>query len=153
MKNGYALPFFAADKARRCTAPSHFLFPNSRYCIDFYLPVGAYICAARDGVVIGRESRYGPGRLEKRFYKKANFLLVRHDDGSESLYAHLLKNSLIVLCGERVYRGQVIGESGESGYAGYPHLHFGLFDADGKNIPVKFSEPLPPKVSWKRYTR
>ena len=152
MKRGYALPLLETKEARRCTAPSHFLFPNSRHCLDLYLPVGTPICAVEDGVVVARESRYNTGSL-KMARDKGNVVCIRHADGRKSLYAHLLWRSVIVRIGESVLRGQVVAQSADTGYASYPHLHFGLFDPDGRNIPAVFSRTLPPKVSWKRYSR
>lgn len=152
MRIGFALPFLPCDEVRRCTAPSHFKLPNSRHCLDFYLLIGTPVCAIEDGVVIERESHYNTGGHSRRWYNRANFIIIRHDDRRESAYVHLAWRSVIIAVGERVARGQVIAQSGMTGYANYPHLHFGLFDADGKNIPATFAEPLPPKVSWKRYT-
>lgn len=153
MKKGYALPFLHCDEARRCTAPSHFTLQNSCHCVDFYLPIGTPVCAIDDGVVVARESRHNTGGYQKRWYNKANYVIVRHANGRESVYVHLAWRSVLVSVGEYVTRGQVIAQSGMTGYASYPHLHFGLFNADDKNIPAIFSKSLPSKVSWKRYAR
>lgn len=52
------------------------------------------------------------------------FIVVRHDNGAYSLYAHLSAQHVRV--GDRVSRGQCIGVSGNSGASTGAHLHFEL---------------------------
>lgn len=47
---------------------------------------------------------------------------IQHIDGSETLYAHL--SSITVSAGQRVKRGEVIGNIGTTGNSTGPHLHF-----------------------------
>lgn len=49
-------------------------------------------------------------------------VIIRHNFGFSTLYAHLSKVS--VNAGKRVARGDVIGYSGMTGYATGPHLHY-----------------------------
>lgn len=49
-------------------------------------------------------------------------IVIRHSDGSETLYAHL--SSIAVSTGQTVKRGEVIGKIGTTGNSTGPHLHF-----------------------------
>lgn len=51
-----------------------------------------------------------------------NLVLIRHDDGYVTAYAHADK--ILVVKGQAVTRGQVIGYSGSSGDVTAPQLHF-----------------------------
>ncbi len=53
-----------------------------------------------------------------------NLLLVKHDGGWISAYAH--NDELLVRTGERVHRGQVISRVGSTGSVDHPQLHFEL---------------------------
>ena len=53
-----------------------------------------------------------------------NLLLVKHDGGWISAYAH--NDALLVRTGERVRRGQVISRVGSTGSVDHPQLHFEL---------------------------
>lgn len=147
----YSIPYKTCGVARRCTAPSHLSTPGSRFCIDFYLPQGTSILAARPGVVVEAEGRYNKSYNNKSFMDRCNYIIILHTDGHESVYAHLAWRSITVKKGDRVKRGQVIGLSGQTGYATYPHLHFGVY-VSGESMRPTFNKPLPPKVSWKRYS-
>lgn len=147
----YSLPYKKCDSVRLCTAPSHFSIPNSRFCLDFYLPQGTPILAARSGTVTEAESRYNRSSFKRSFMSRCNYVYIRHGDGQESVYAHLARYSVRVKVGQRVRQGQVIGLSGQTGYSTYPHLHFGVYDSDDNNIRPIFNTELPLKTSYKRY--
>jgi len=140
-KTDYSVPFHSSQRAAVCRAPFHGTHRNLCYCVDFGVPEGTPVLAARDGVVVVRESRYALSYDDPRFMGRANIIVVRHDDGEESVYAHLQWRSVVVRVGQCVRRGQRIAKSGRTGYAGYPHLHFGVYDARGRNIPVRFRKP------------
>lgn len=55
-----------------------------------------------------------------------NFVVVRHGPGQFAFYAHLKPGSVRARKGERVRRGQLLGQIGNSGDARDPHLHFQL---------------------------
>lgn len=134
----YSLPFRGVEVVT-VGAPSHRRHSYSRHCIDFFLPQGTPIRAARAGIVTFRESRYNRAFKDESDIDKGNALILRHADGEDSLYAHLAHRSVRVRVGERVRRGQIVALSGQTGYACYPHLHFGVYDADDNNIPVVLS--------------
>ena len=50
---------------------------------------------------------------------------IDHGNGMSTAYAH--NSQVIVSVGERVYQGQHIAESGNTGYSTGPHLHFSIF--------------------------
>ena len=76
---------------------------------------GGNIVAIADGVVekaVGMTTSYG------------YHVIIRHEDGSRSLYAHMKAGSLQVRTGDKVKQGQVLGVMGQTGNADGIHLHF-----------------------------
>ena len=79
---------------------------------DFAGPIGTPIYATADGVVTHSSWSSGYGRLIK----------IQHEFGIETRYAHL--NAMRVSVGQRVSRGERIGDMGNSGRSTGPHLHY-----------------------------
>ena len=52
-------------------------------------------------------------------------IIISHNFGFETAFAHLQKP--LVRIGDIVYKGQLIGRSGNTGRSTGPHLHFGLY--------------------------
>ena len=65
-----------------------------------------------DGTVIDSGPAQGYG----------NWIRLRHDDGSVSVYGHM--QTLNVAVGERVHAGQNIAGMGSMGFSTGSHLHF-----------------------------
>ncbi|MFD7319666.1 transglycosylase family protein [Streptomyces sp. NPDC059875] len=80
--------------------------------VDFPVPTGTSVKAVATGKVVsaGWGGAYG--------YE----VVIRHDDGRYSQYAHL--SALTVREGQRVNSGQRIARSGSTGNSSGPHLHF-----------------------------
>ena len=80
--------------------------------VDFSAPTGTPILAAGDGLVLRAEydSAYG------------NFIEIAHADQFVSKYAHASR--MHVKAGQRIQRGQVIAEVGNTGRSTGPHLHY-----------------------------
>lgn len=97
---------------------------ENRHAVDFAVPEGTPVLAARDGVVMQVEARFSAAGTQATEADRANFIRVLHDDGTMALYAHLAPGGAQVRAGERVRRGQRIGTSGNTGRSGGPHLHF-----------------------------
>lgn len=112
------------------------------YSIDFKMPEGSPIHAAREGVVAGIKDDSSVGGSDKKYEWDANYILIQHSDGTLGHYVHLQKNGVKVNVGDKVQAGQFIGLSGNTGHSTGPHLHFAVFKAQtGKQretIPVKF---------------
>lgn len=79
------------------------------------VPVGAPILAAAAGrVIISRTGGWNGGY--------GNFVVIYHNNGTQTLYAHMAKTAVSV--NEEVKRGQIIGFVGSSGNSTGPHVHF-----------------------------
>jgi murein DD-endopeptidase MepM/ murein hydrolase activator NlpD len=89
--------------------------------IDIGMPVGTKIVAALSGTVLGS----GNTDLEKGCYSYGKWVLVGHDDGLATIYAHL--SVISVNTGDQLETGDLIGLSGKTGYVTGPHLHFGVY--------------------------
>lgn len=123
--------------------------PDSRYAIDFTVPIGTPVLAARKGRVVEVDQDFtegGPNPL-----LEANHVLILHEDGTLGLYGHLDTNRITVTFGQSVEAGTLIGYSGNTGYSTGPHLHFSVMantrSADGTakyvSFPVKFVNYSP----------
>lgn len=53
-----------------------------------------------------------------------NMVLIRHDNGYKTRYAHMISGSITVSVGDYVEAGQTIGKVGSTGNSTGPHLHF-----------------------------
>ncbi|WP_210528072.1 M23 family metallopeptidase [Rubellimicrobium arenae] len=80
--------------------------------IDMAGPIGTPVYSTADGVVIFAGWASGYGRLIK----------IQHEFGIETRYGHL--NQIRVEVGQRVSRGDRIGDMGNSGRSTGPHLHY-----------------------------
>lgn len=77
-----------------------------------------------------------------------NYVIIRHSDGTETLYGHLYENSITVKNGDTVKGGQVIGKMGTSGNSTGTHLHFEVRVNGDKVDPLNYiseENPRPKK--------
>ena len=119
--------------------------PSSQYAIDFVMPIGTGVYAARAGTVIEVASDFHDAGLDPVVDgPRANIVRVLHDDGTMSLYAHLNWNSIRVVPGQHVARGEYLADSGNTGFTTGPHLHFVVQRNDNGrmvSVPVEFAGP------------
>jgi murein DD-endopeptidase MepM/ murein hydrolase activator NlpD len=110
--------------------------------VDLRAPLNSKIFAAADGTVRyvtnlrynGRPSAYGW------------HVVIDHSDGYATLYAHLRPDVRELLrTGQRIYGGDVIGFSGNTGNSDGPHLHLSLFLAGSHvaGFPQNYVDPTP----------
>ena len=115
---------------------------REQYSVDFNMPEGTPVFAARSGVVADFEESNSIGCWEDNCGQYANFVVIAHDDGTTGEYYHLLQNGVLVERGVRVEAGQKIALSGNTGHTTMPHLHFGVYRAESwgryQSIPVRF---------------
>ena len=83
--------------------------------IDLTVPIGTPIYATGDGKV-------SKIRLSKSRRGYGNEILIDHGFGYKTQYAHLSK--VLVKRGQKVKRGEIIGQAGNTGGTTGPHLHY-----------------------------
>ncbi|MBI4741324.1 MAG: M23 family metallopeptidase [Betaproteobacteria bacterium] len=126
----YRLPFLDGKTFRISQAAGGKIVthnePGSAYAVDFPMPVGTPVVAARDGVVVKAEGSNSEGGQTPDMLRKANSIRIQHGDGTLATYGHLAANGVFVAPGQRVVAGATIGLSGNTGYSSSPHLHFAV---------------------------
>jgi murein DD-endopeptidase MepM/ murein hydrolase activator NlpD len=130
---------------------AHENFSESRYAVDFALPLGAPVLAVKKGVIIlakyDSDTHYSTTEVkdlteaEKREIanRYTNIVGIKHN-GVFTEYAHLAKNR-VVSEEQSVEEGEVIGYIGRYGIIDLDHLHFNAFTNESnivRSIPVRF---------------
>jgi len=133
---------------------AHENFPESRYAVDFVLPLGTPVLAVRKGVVItakyDSDVHYSStevrdlsmGERIDLANEYTNLIGIDHRDGTFTEYAHLAKKE-VVSNGQNVEEREIIGYVGLSGITDFSHQHFNPFKIEnrkGISIPVRFIE-------------
>lgn len=85
------------------------------YAVDVAVPIGTPVKAPADGVIV---------LAEPDFYLTGGTLMIDHGHGLVSTMIHLSK--LLAKAGDTVKQGQIVAESGMTGRATGPHLHWGV---------------------------
>lgn len=93
--------------------------------VDIATPYGAGVKAVDDGIVLEARRHGGYG----------NMVLIDHGGGRQTLYGHLRK--FIVHEGDKIVRGQQVGEVGSTGRSTGPHLHFEIIEGGRPIDPQK----------------
>ena len=90
----------------------------------------ANVVAAADGIVRavrdGEDDHLMRTEADRAAVAKVecgNGVLIRHGGGWETQYCHLRQGSVVVKPGDRVTKGQRLGDVGYSGMAAFPHVH------------------------------
>lgn len=93
---------------------------------DFAVSEGTPLASMSTGTVAfaGQEGGYG------------NIVKIRYSDGTVSYYGHM--SSISVSAGQSVTRGEIVGQSGNTGHSTGPHLHLEIHPGGGAAI-----DPLP----------
>lgn len=110
----------------------------SAYAIDFSLPIGTSVYAAREGEVVGVDVSSNLGGASPLYRPYMNYVNIRHSDGTLGNYYHLKFGGSAVKIGDTVTKGQLIAYSGNTGYTTAPHLHFSVSKVD----PVSMRRPM-----------
>jgi len=140
----YRLPYAVASRHTVTQAyPERITHTDSAsmHAIDFAMPVGTGVNAARAGTIMQVTADYF-GSTTASGTQRANLIRILHDDGTMAVYAHLHWDSIRVSLGEHVERGQRIADSGNTGYSTGPHLHFVVQrNRDGSivSVPLQFA--------------
>lgn len=96
------------------------------YAVDLDFSEGTPVYAAREGVVVAFNEKATSGGMDASYLddNRANWVLVRHADGTIGRYYHLRPGGVAVSAGQRVRVGELLGYSGNTGHSSGPHLHF-----------------------------
>ena len=115
MPDTAVIDFSNYHHANKNTVTSDFGFRRGwrfHYGIDTRLAVGDSIYSSFDGMV----------RIAQRGRAYGNYIVIRHFNGLETVYAHLSK--CLVQVNQIVRAGEVIGLGGNTGRSTGPHLHY-----------------------------
>jgi murein DD-endopeptidase MepM/ murein hydrolase activator NlpD len=121
----YELPFKKGVKYRVVQGYGGLFTHRYIAAIDFEMPTGTPVCAARGGIIYSYKEDSNEGGIFSKYKNKANYIIIKHDDGSFGCYWHLEKDGVLVKSGH-VSEGQQIGLSGATGQVFRPHLHFSV---------------------------
>lgn len=121
----YQLPFSKGERHRVVQGYGGLFSHTHIAALDFEMPIGTPVYAAREGVIFSYKDDSDEGGPFSKYKNKANYIIVKHDDGSFGCYWHLKINGVLVKSG-RIAAGQQIGFSGATGQVLRPHLHFSV---------------------------
>ena len=118
---------------------------QTRYALDFFMPMGTEIIASRAGTVVELREHFSD---DDPMGGHENMVSLRHEDETISLYIHMREQGVDVELGDFVPQGGHIGWSGRSG-SSVPHLHFQICIRGGMctwpnehTVPVNFSNAV-----------
>jgi murein DD-endopeptidase MepM/ murein hydrolase activator NlpD len=95
------------------------------------------VAVAVDGV-----PENAPGEVN-RYAMHGNYVVIDHQNGEFSLFAHLIPGSVRVRPGQWVEAGTELGRCGNSGHSTMPHLHWQVMDHWNPNG----ARGLPPRLA------
>ncbi len=116
-------------------------FHRAHTGVDFGAPTGTRVKATGDAVVkfAGRRGGYG------------NLVILRHNNGYETYYAHLSAFASGIRAGRSVSQGQVVAYVGSTGASTGPHLHYEVRIGGKPHNPMAIKLPgAPPLVAAQR---
>ena len=137
-EEAFALPY-GPDAAYRVIQAFHGELSHrgkDAYAVDFDMPEGTEVRAAREGLVVKVVEGFNQGGWDESYRERANTVIVSHRDGTSSRYVHLQQNSVVVEPGDWVETGELLGLSGNTGLSTGPHLHFDIY-SPGDDLKVR----------------
>ncbi|MBR72989.1 MAG: peptidase [Rhodospirillaceae bacterium] len=105
---------------------------SPHFGVDIAAPVGRPVISPAGGVVV---------LSENDFYFSGGTIIIDHGHGISSSFLHLSK--LEVTVGQRVIKGQIIGEIGATGRVTGPHLDWRVNWFDQRLDPQLLVDPMP----------
>ena len=134
----YVLPYEPGTTRVVWRTTSHFTQGNGGvglYAVDFGMPVGTPIVAARGGKVVAVRDTFPDGNNRDL---EENFVMIQHADSTVARYIHLKQGGVLVKLGQEVRQGERVALSGNTGETGAPHLHFDV-QRCGPNLPPRYN--------------
>lgn len=123
----YDLPYLKGERFRVFQGYNGALSHQNENALDFGMPEGTEIAAAREGIVIKVVENNTESCPQEECKKFNNYITVYHSDGTMAEYTHIKYNGSTVEVGDRIKKGDLIGYSGNTGWSSGPHLHFICF--------------------------
>jgi len=99
--------------------------------VDWATAFGTPIFAAGNGVIEKAERESGYGK----------YIMVKHNNGYETLYGHMSAFAKGLEPGKQVRQGQVIGFVGSTGHATGPHVHYEILINGRRVDPMRIKLP------------
>lgn len=131
----YALPFEQGFTADLYQGYFGTLSHDEEYSLDFLMPIGTRVLAARAGEIEKVvESNTTNCPITKNC--EANYIYLRHSDGTQARYVHIDTNGACLQIGDVVEQGDVIALSGHIGISTLPHLHFQVVSASPNQLSL-----------------
>lgn len=108
---------------------THPIYGDTRFHsgVDLSAPQGTPIVATRAGVVTGTDYEAGGAGY---------YVTINHLDGYVTKYLHM--THFVVVEGQKVKAGQVIGYCGSTGASTGPHLHFSVYHNGSAVNPAQY---------------
>lgn len=127
---GYISPLPGKTKANITTA---YMGYRNHTGADFACSGGTPVFAVKSGVVYKSQATMKNGK----YVSYGEYIIIDHQDGTMTLYAHMLAGSRTVSPGQKVSQGQQIGQVGSTGNSTGNHLHFEVW------VNGKHTNPAP----------
>ena len=103
--------------------------------VDFACPGGTAVLAVKGGTVVTSTAlRYSNGNYKSY----GEYIVINHNDGTMTLYAHMQPGSRMVGVGASVSQGQQIGRVGTTGNSTGNHLHFEVWSGGRRVNPTAY---------------
>ncbi len=119
---------FITQKFGKTVGAEKLYTSGSHNGVDFRASIGTKVKNVLTGTVVGtgNTDQY-PG-----CYSFGKWVMVKHDNGLSTIYAHL--SVISATNGQRLGTGDLIGYSGNTGYSTGPHLHISVYATQGVRI-------------------
>ncbi|HPF77715.1 MAG TPA: M23 family metallopeptidase [Alphaproteobacteria bacterium] len=94
--------------------------------VNVLAPLDGTVEKIRDGEPDRKPTEAQMKEIKAQRKECGNAIMIDHGDEVETIYCHLKKGSVKVKPGDKVKKGDVIAQLGQSGLTEFPHLHFGI---------------------------
>ncbi len=146
--SAYSLPWVAGEEHRVAQGNNSLAGTHQgqeAYAWDVSMPVGTLVLADRAGVISMTKDDSNVGGFDYFLGTAANYVVINHGDGRQTVYLHLMYHGVLVEPGQHVVQGQPVAFSGDTGFAGGPHLHFAVEVASSservtQSVPTYFAD-------------
>lgn len=120
----YHLPFTKGNSYKLHQGYNGSFSHQNENALDFTMPIGSEVTAARAGIVIQVIDNNNENCLNISCMDFNNYITILHEDGTYAKYVHLSYKGSKVKVGDVVKQDDIIALSGNTGFSSGPHLHF-----------------------------